>query len=764
MQWVGLLKTRQSEMSAVRQFRLAESSPGPSADRESPPTTHVPEREDPLQRLRDAIIQLKSSADTLPDREQVTSLLAEARDALEHANAIANAVAECDAHVTEGRFDQAIGALEESLHAYPGDPALVARRYQVEERQKAFQLTAAVRSAIDEANWLLDHDRTDLAAQLLRQRAAELPDHEELNARLAELEGLLPEWEEKRQAREALARAVTLEQLQQWQAALTVIEEALEAHPSSAELHEAAERIAAHSADSERRKKLARRVDLLGQQIAAGSWRQAFSLLENTRLEFPDANELEPLRREITAGLRRSECEQAVAEVQKHLADGDFEAAEQVLHHALSAVGTEPVLEALGNELDAERNYRGQLRDAQVLFGRRQFEEAERLLIQLLHRDRPEARALLEAVRAARAASEEENFLEQGREKALRLIRQQEFVQAADLLRNLLSLFPGNPILERDLAAAQTGLEQQTGVLLARETVSAEHEAPLEVEPPIQFVAPAALPGVEPANSTRARFRHAAIAGTASLLLASAAGLAWMQSHGSSGAPEPAAKPPSALGRTPANDAPLAQPGAAAPNSTSATFARGPARHRAAAAGESGRDAKPTTASNAVPVRPFIPPNPRPAAAENQSAALPQPPGTNPGTSDATIPALPAMLSRAPSISTPPRPVAAAVPSPAPKPVLIIGGKTEPPQIISRVPPTYPSAARQHALRGEVRLNAEIDEHGDVRNVKVVAGNAILAAAAKDAVAKWKYKPGTLNGEPISTATEIRIVFEDREK
>ena len=86
-----------------------------------------------------------------------------------------------------------------------------------------------------------------------------------------------------------------------------------------------------------------------------------------------------------------------------------------------------------------------------MLFGRRQLEEAERVLIQGSYGDRREAEALLEAVRAARAAAVEEKILEQGCEKALRLIQQQEFAQAADILRTLLLLFPGDPVLERDL-------------------------------------------------------------------------------------------------------------------------------------------------------------------------------------------------------------------------------------------------------------------------------------------------------------------------
>jgi hypothetical protein len=113
----------------------------------------------------------------------------------------------------------------------------------------------------------------------------------------------------------------------------------------------------------------------------------------------------------------------------------------------------------LRKELQSGREYRETLRTAQILFGRRQLREAERILSKLVDENRPEAQALLDALKGARADADEENFCERGREKALELIQQRQFAQAADLLRNLLALFPGDSILERDLVVAQNGLD-----------------------------------------------------------------------------------------------------------------------------------------------------------------------------------------------------------------------------------------------------------------------------------------------------------------
>jgi protein TonB len=61
-----------------------------------------------------------------------------------------------------------------------------------------------------------------------------------------------------------------------------------------------------------------------------------------------------------------------------------------------------------------------------------------------------------------------------------------------------------------------------------------------------------------------------------------------------------------------------------------------------------------------------------------------------------------------------------------------------------------------------VRLTATIDEHGDVKDVKVLSGDVILGAAARNAVMKWKYKPALLNGKPVLTSTDIQVLFGER--
>jgi protein TonB len=79
--------------------------------------------------------------------------------------------------------------------------------------------------------------------------------------------------------------------------------------------------------------------------------------------------------------------------------------------------------------------------------------------------------------------------------------------------------------------------------------------------------------------------------------------------------------------------------------------------------------------------------------------------------------------------------------------------------VIKRVQPRYPTQALQMRIQGSVQLQATITKDGDIKNLKVVSGDAVLARAAQEAVKQWKYKPYFLNGEPVPIETQILVNF-----
>ena len=81
------------------------------------------------------------------------------------------------------------------------------------------------------------------------------------------------------------------------------------------------------------------------------------------------------------------------------------------------------------------------------------------------------------------------------------------------------------------------------------------------------------------------------------------------------------------------------------------------------------------------------------------------------------------------------------------------------PTLTHKVDPTYPMQARTQHLSGKVVLSATIGNDGSITNLSVVSGSPILAAAAQGAVRQWRYRPATLNGNPIVIQKQITILF-----
>jgi protein TonB len=79
--------------------------------------------------------------------------------------------------------------------------------------------------------------------------------------------------------------------------------------------------------------------------------------------------------------------------------------------------------------------------------------------------------------------------------------------------------------------------------------------------------------------------------------------------------------------------------------------------------------------------------------------------------------------------------------------------------LIKRVQPKYPQTALAVHTQGAVQIEATVNKEGNVTNVKVLSGDAVLAHAAVEAVRQWRYKPYYLDGEPVEIETQITVNF-----
>jgi TonB family protein len=79
--------------------------------------------------------------------------------------------------------------------------------------------------------------------------------------------------------------------------------------------------------------------------------------------------------------------------------------------------------------------------------------------------------------------------------------------------------------------------------------------------------------------------------------------------------------------------------------------------------------------------------------------------------------------------------------------------------VIRKIEPVYPREALAKHLGGTVKLEAFIGDDGSVNDVKLLQGEATLAAAAITAVRQWRYSPCLLDGKPIAVQKEITVIF-----
>lgn len=84
------------------------------------------------------------------------------------------------------------------------------------------------------------------------------------------------------------------------------------------------------------------------------------------------------------------------------------------------------------------------------------------------------------------------------------------------------------------------------------------------------------------------------------------------------------------------------------------------------------------------------------------------------------------------------------------------------PQPVRTVPPHYPALAKRRGLTGNALVRLQIDERGAVVAAEVVecTGHSGFGRAALNAVRRWRFRPATYLGEPVSVTCLQTIRFE----
>jgi TonB family protein len=81
------------------------------------------------------------------------------------------------------------------------------------------------------------------------------------------------------------------------------------------------------------------------------------------------------------------------------------------------------------------------------------------------------------------------------------------------------------------------------------------------------------------------------------------------------------------------------------------------------------------------------------------------------------------------------------------------------PEVLERVPPTYPEAARRQDVSGTVFVQALVGRDGLVHDAIVVNGPPELRDASLEAVWQWRFRPAKANGLPLVVWVMLPVKF-----
>jgi protein TonB len=90
-----------------------------------------------------------------------------------------------------------------------------------------------------------------------------------------------------------------------------------------------------------------------------------------------------------------------------------------------------------------------------------------------------------------------------------------------------------------------------------------------------------------------------------------------------------------------------------------------------------------------------------------------------------------------------------------------VGGNVKAPVIIRQVQPEYTEVARKARVKGIVIIEAVIDRNGNVTEARILKPLPMgLDQQALSAIRQWKFKPGTLNGQPVPVYYNLTVNFQ----
>jgi TonB family protein len=80
--------------------------------------------------------------------------------------------------------------------------------------------------------------------------------------------------------------------------------------------------------------------------------------------------------------------------------------------------------------------------------------------------------------------------------------------------------------------------------------------------------------------------------------------------------------------------------------------------------------------------------------------------------------------------------------------------------LVTKVQPIYPKAAKMAGVQGVVLLETVISKEGEPLDIRVISSpNDDLTQSSLEAVRQWRYRPTLLNGNPVEIVTDVNVNY-----
>ena len=92
--------------------------------------------------------------------------------------------------------------------------------------------------------------------------------------------------------------------------------------------------------------------------------------------------------------------------------------------------------------------------------------------------------------------------------------------------------------------------------------------------------------------------------------------------------------------------------------------------------------------------------------------------------------------------------------------VYSLGDGITPPVLLERTDPQYPKKVVKAGIEGAVLLKIEVAPDGKAHNIQVIRSlDPDLDRKAVECVERWKFRPGTKDGQIVTVAASVEVNF-----